>query len=66
VDVVAERQHTVVGPERAQPGLPQGSQAELQHQAAQEQQQPYSVTPAEAEKPKEKKGIFRKLLGVFK
>jgi penicillin-binding protein 1B len=37
-----------------------------QDQAAQEQQQPYSVTPAEAEKPKEKKGIFRKLLGVFK
>jgi hypothetical protein len=39
VDVVAERQHAVIGAERAQPGLPQRCQADLAHQSAQKEQQ---------------------------
>ena len=39
VHVVAEREHAVVGAERAQPGLPQGLEPDLEQQAAQEEQQ---------------------------
>ena len=39
VDVVAERQHAVIGAEGAQPGLPQRREPDLQHQAPQEEQQ---------------------------